>query len=147
MMRSALVVIIVIFLIAVAVFLTLGFTGWFDPWIDREPTPTPTITPTPTGTPSGVGPISTVQQHLFDLAEGPEAYEYVLTEITHYDWDAEYQEQHGCWEVYTSVGSGASIAHWYVYGIDTPNPAVYPMPGDPDATAIEHEIIELSAGY
>lgn len=137
--------IIVIFVIAVAVFLTLGFTGLFDPGIDRELTPTPT--PTPMVEPSGVWPIYKVQLHLFDLHKGPEAYEYVLTEITRYDWGAEYQEQYGCWEVYTSVGGGASIAHWYVYGIDTPNPAVYPMPGDPDATAIEYKIIELSSGY
>lgn len=146
-MKSA-VLMIVFLLIAGAVLLTLNFTlnfGWFDSLIDGEPTGTPT--PTPMVEPSGVGPISTVQRHLFDLAKNvPEANEYVLMEITHYDWGAEYQEQHECWEVYTSVGGGASIAHWYVYGVDTPNPAVYPMPGDPDATAIEHKIIELSSG-
>jgi len=145
-MKSALVGLVFVLVVGIAVFLTLGFTGVYDPWDDGEPTPT--LTPTPTGTPSeSVGPISTVQRHLFDLAEGPEAYEYVLQEITYYDWDAEYQAQQGYWEVYTSMSGGASIAHWYVYDIDTLNPEVYPMPGYPDATAIEHKIIELSAGY
>jgi hypothetical protein len=145
-MKSALVGLVFILVIAMAVFIALGFTGVYDPWDDGEPTPT--ITPTPTGTPNeSVGPISMVQRHLFDLAKGPEAYEYVLQEITYYDWDAENQAQQGYWEVYTSTIGGASIAHWYVYGIDTSNPEVYPAPGDPDATAIEHRIIELSAGY
>jgi len=144
-MKIAFVATIIIVVIAAAVFFTLAFTGWFDPWSDQETTPT--STPTPTWTPSGVGPIAEVQLHLFNLAKGPDAYEYVLKEITYYDWGAEYQEQHGCWEVYTIVGGSTRMAHWYVYGIDTPDPAVYPMPGDPDATDIEHTIIELSAGY
>jgi len=145
-MKSVFVGIIFILIVGMAVFIILGFTGVYDPWDGGEPTPT--LTPTPTGTPSeSVGPISTVQRHLFDLAKGPEAYEYVLQEITYYNWDAENQAQQGYWEVYTSMSGGASIAYWYVYGIDTPNPEVYPMPGDPDATSIEHKIIELSAGY
>ena len=145
-MKSVFVGIIFILIVGMAVFIVLGFTGVYDPWDGGEPTPT--LTPTPTGTPSeSVGPISTVQRHLFDLAKGPEAYEYVLQEITYYNWDAENQAQQGYWEVYTSMSGGASIAYWYVYGIDTPNPEVYPAPGDPDATSIEHKIIELSAGY
>ena len=145
-MKSVFVGLVFILIVGMAVFIALGFTGVYDPWGDGEPTPT--LTPTPTGTPGeSVGPISTVQRHLFDLAKGSEAYEYVLEEITYYDWDAEYQAQQGYWEVYTSMSGGASIAQWYVYGIDTPNPEVYPAPGDPDATAIEHKIIELSAGY
>jgi hypothetical protein len=145
-MKSVFVGIIFILIVGMAVFIILGFTGVYDPWDGGEPTPT--LTPTPTGTPSeSVGPISTVQRHLFDLAKGPEAYEYVLQEITYYNWDAENQAQQGYWEVYTSMSGGASIAYWYVYGVDTPNPEVYPMPGDPDATSIEHKIIELSAGY
>ena len=147
-MKSVFVGIIFILIVGMAVFIILGFTGVYDPWDGGEPTPTLTPTPTPTGTPSeSVGPISTVQRHLFDLAKGPEAYEYVLQEITYYNWDAENQAQQGYWEVYTSMSGGASIAYWYVYGIDTPNPEVYPAPGDPDATSIEHKIIELSAGY
>ena len=145
-MKSVFVGIIFILIVGMAVFIILGFTGVYDPWDGGEPTPT--LTPTPTGTPSeSVGPISTVQRHLFDLAKGPDAYEYVLQEFTYYNWDAENQAQQGYWEVYTSMSGSASIAHWYVYGIDTPNPEVYPMPGDPDATTIEHKIIELSAGY
>ena len=145
-MKSVFIGITFILIVAMAVFIALGFAGVYDPWDGGETTPM--LTPTPTGTPGeSVGPISTVQRHLFDMAKGSEAYEYVMQEITYYNWEAEHQAQKGYWEVYTSMSGGASIAHWYVYGIDTPNPEVYPAPGDPDATSIEHKVIELSAGY
>lgn len=95
--------------------------------------------------------ISAVHAHLYSLANGIEAEEYVQDLISGYFWKAKYrpadlcgQSDEECWEVYNIIGGeyGASMAHWHIYGSDMNE--IIPSPSDTDAAIIEHEILLLN---
>ena len=94
--------------------------------------------------------MAAVQSHLYSMADTQEAYSYVSGLVYDYYWDAKYRpglycgEDEECWHVEYIVGSpsGASWAHWYIYGSEMS--VIVPSAGDPDAVKIEACIKELN---
>ena len=132
-----LIVFIVICLITTSVVLSIALTGGFDSTLEVEDRESEAIT--------------SVRNHLYNLAESHKANWYVSRIIGDYFWGAEYlpntnNDRCGgkpgeCWHVYNLAGCATcgSYAHWFVHGSDM-NEVIA---GD-DAISIERAIKDLN---